>query len=364
MKFSIEWLQEYVDTGDLSPEVLAEHLTMLGLEVDSVEPIFPELTKLQTAKIIKVESHPDADKLNLCQVDTGDEVLSIVCGAPNVYEGMITAFAPVGTVMPGGMKIKASKVRGIKSLGMLCSESELGLSESHNGIMELPADTAHGQTLRKALGIDDLVVEVDLTPNRPDCASVIGIAREVAGVTRTPLTRPVEEATLEHNNSNFRVDVENNELCPRYAAKLIENVKIAPSPWWLRKRLLSVGLRPINNVVDITNFVMMEYGQPLHAFDYDKISGKQIMVRNPRNSETTFTTLDEEERNIDNSMLMICDAEKPIAVAGVMGGLNSEVTESTTNILPRLQLWQTHFIKNAVVFIDYFYSCVCWTPYV
>lgn len=333
MKFSIEWLQEYVDTGELSPEVLAEHLTMLGLEVDSVEPLFPELTKLQTAKIVKVESHPDADKLNLCQVDTGDDVLSIVCGAPNVYEGMITAFAPVGTVMPGGMKIKASKVRGIKSFGMLCSESELGLSESHDGIMELPADTAHGQTLRKALGIDDLVVEVDLTPNRPDCASVIGIAREVAGVTRTPLTRPVEEATLEHNNSNFKVDVENNELCPRYAAKLIQNVKIGPSPWWLRKRLLSVGLRPINNVVDITNFVMMEYGQPLHAFDYDKISGKQIMVRNPRKKETTFTTLDGEKRNIDNSMLMICDAEKPIAVAGVMGGLNSEVTDETTNIL-------------------------------
>lgn len=333
MKFSIEWLQEYVDTGDLSPEALAEHLTMLGLEVDSVEPIFPELTKLQTAKILKVESHPNADKLHLCQVDTGEDVLTVVCGAPNVYEGMITAFAPVGTVMPGGMKIKASKVRGIKSFGMLCSESELGLSDSHDGIMELPAGTSHGQTLRKALGIDDLVVEVDLTPNRPDCASVIGIAREVAGVTRNSLTRPVEEATIEHNSSNFRVDVENNELCPRYAARLIQNVKIGPSPWWLRKRLISVGLRPINNVVDITNFVMMEYGQPLHAFDYDKISGKQIMVRNPRKKETTFTTLDGQERNIDNDMLLICDAEKPIAIAGVMGGLNSEVTSDTTNIL-------------------------------
>ena len=333
MKFSIEWLQEYVDTGDLSPEALAEHLTMLGLEVDSVEPIFPELTTLQTAKILKVESHPNADKLHLCQVDTGEEVLSVVCGAPNVYEGMITAFAPVGTVMPGGMKIKASKVRGIKSFGMLCSESELGLSDSHDGIMELPAGTAHGQTLRKALGIDDLAVEVDLTPNRPDCASVIGIAREVAGVTRTALTRPVEEATLEANYSNFRVDVENNELCPRYTARLIQNVKIGPSPWWLRKRLLSVGLRPINNVVDITNFVMMEYGQPLHAFDYDKISGKQIMVRNPRKKETTFTTLDGEERNIDHDMLLICDAEEPIAIAGVMGGLNSEVTSDTTDIL-------------------------------
>jgi phenylalanyl-tRNA synthetase beta chain len=333
MKFSIDWLQEYVDTGDLTPEELAEHLTMLGLEVDSVDPLFPELKNLLTVKVIQVEAHPNADKLNLCEVDTGEETLSIVCGAPNVRKGLITAFAPVGTIMPDGTKIKASKVRGIKSFGMLCSERELGLSDSHEGIMDLPADIQHGIPLLQALGMDDLVVEVDLTPNRPDCASVIGIAREVSGVTRTPLTRPVEESILDINREHFRVDVENNELCPRYTAKLIKNVTIAQSPWWLRKRLLSVGLRPINNVVDITNFVMMEYGQPLHAFDYDKIAGKQIMVRNPRKSETTFTTLDGEKRDIDNSMLLICDAEKPIAVAGVMGGLDSEVTNNTTNIL-------------------------------
>jgi len=331
MKFSIGWLQEYVDTGNLSPAALAEHLTMLGLEVDSVDPLFPELTNLLTAKVIQVELHPNADKLHLCEVDTGKEVLTIVCGAPNVREGLITAFAPVGTVMPDGTKIKASKVRGVKSFGMLCSERELGLSESHEGIMELPADTTHGQSLLAALGMDDLVVEVDLTPNRPDCASVIGIARE--GLTRTPLTRPVENSDLEINREFFTVDVENNELCPRYTATLIKNVTIGQSPWWLRKRLLSVGLRPINNVVDITNFVMMEYGQPLHAFDYDKLAGKQIMVRNPRNKEKTFTTLDGEKRDIDPDMLLICDAEKPVAVAGVMGGLNSEVTDKTTNIL-------------------------------
>jgi len=333
MKFSISWLQEYVDTGDLTPEELAEHLTMLGLEVDSVDPLFPELKNLLTVKVIKVESHPNADKLHLCEVDTGEEILSIVCGAPNVHEGLITALAPVGTIMPDGTKIKTSKVRGIKSFGMLCSERELGLSESHEGIMDLPEDTAYGQPLLTALGMDDLVVEVDLTPNRPDCASVIGIAREVSGVTRTPLTRPVEDAELEHSAEYFRVDVENNELCPRYSAKLIKNVTIAQSPWWLRKRLLSVGLRPINNVVDVTNFVMMEYGQPLHAFDYDKLAGKQIMVRNPRNNEKTFTTLDGEKRDIDPDMLLICDADKPVAVAGVMGGLNSEVTEKTTDIL-------------------------------
>ncbi len=333
MKFSIDWLQEYVDTGDLTPEALSDHLTMLGLEVDSVDPLFPELKNLLTVKVLEVESHPNADKLSLCQVDTGEEVLNIVCGAPNVREGLITAFAPVGTIMPDGTKIKASKVRGIKSFGMLCSERELGLSESHEGIMELPADTEHGQPLLTALGMDDLVVEVDLTPNRPDCASVIGIAREVSGITRTPLTRPVEKASLDINRSFFSVDVENNELCPRYTAKLIKNVTIGQSPWWLRKRLLSVGLRPINNVVDITNFVMMEYGQPLHAFDYDQLAGKQIIVRNPRSDEKSFTTLDGEKRDIDPDMLLICDAEKPVAVAGVMGGLYSEVTDKTTNIL-------------------------------
>jgi len=333
MKFTINWLKEYVDTGDLSPESLAEHLTMLGLEVDSVTPVFPELAKLKTAKVLSVESHPNADKLHLCEVAVGKETFTIVCGAPNVRKDLITAIAPVGTVMPDGTKIKASKVRGVKSFGMLCSERELGLSDSHTGIMELPAETEHGQPLLKALEIDDLLVEVDLTPNRPDCASVIGIAREVAGITRNPLTLPVESATIEHSGRDFSVEIEDSEVCPRYAARLIRNIKIEQSPWWIRKKLLSIGMRPINNVVDITNLVMMEFGQPLHAFDYDKIAGNQIIVRHPKNNETTFTTLDGEERTIEPDMLMICDAEKPIAVAGVMGGLNSEVSDNTTNIL-------------------------------
>ncbi len=333
MKFTIDWLQEYVDTADLSPDALAEHLTMLGLEVDAVTPLFPELKGLKIARIVTAAPHPNADKLQLCEVAVGDETFAIVCGAPNARKDLLTAFAPVGTVMPDGTKIKASKVRGVKSFGMLCSERELGLSESHEGIMELPAGTDHGQSLRMALGLDDLVVEVDLTPNRPDCASVIGIAREVAGVTRTPLTLPVANATLEHSNQNFRVDIENSEDSPRYAARLINNITIAQSPWWLRKRLLSIGLRPINNVVDVTNLVMMEYGQPMHAFDYDNIAGKQLIVRHPKNQESTFTTLDGEERKIDPDMLMICDADGPIAIAGVMGGMNSEVSDKTTSVL-------------------------------
>ncbi len=333
MKFTLSWLKEYVDTGDLSPEALAEHLTMLGLEVEGVTEVFPELKPLKTAKVLSVEPHPNADSLHLCEVAVGEEILSIVCGAPNVRKDLVTAIALPGTIMPDGMKIKPSKVRGVKSNGMLCSERELGLSDSHTGIMELPDDLAHGLPLRSALGLDDLQIEVDLTPNRPDCASVIGVAREVAGITRTPLTPPVSKAVLEPDTCEFTVDIEDSEQCGRYAARLIKGVTVAPSPWWIRKRLLSIGLRPINNVVDITNLVMMEYGQPLHAFDYDTLAGRQILVRFPKSSEKTFTTLDGVERTLEQDMLMICDAAQPVAVAGVMGGLNSEVTETTTNIL-------------------------------
>ncbi len=333
MKFTTNWLKEYVDTKDLTPEALAEHLTMLGLEVDAVTPLFPGLSSIRTAKVLSVKTHPNADKLQLCEVAVGTETFSIVCGAPNVRKDLVTAIALVGTVMPDGMKIKASKVRGVKSFGMLCSEQELGLSDTHDGIMELPAETPHGQPILTALGLDDLLVEVDLTPNRPDCASVIGIAREVSGITRTPLTLPVESATLIHSSQDFSVDIEDSQACPRYAARLIRNVIIKQSPWWIRKKLLSIGMRPINNVVDITNLVMMEYGQPLHAFDYDTIVGRQILIRHPKNNETELTTLDGEKRIMDRDTLMICDAEKPIAIAGVMGGLNSEVTQTTTNIL-------------------------------
>lgn len=333
MKFTLDWLKEYVDTGDLLPEDLAEHLTMLGLEVDSVTPIFPELRALKTAKVVSVSQHPNADKLQLCEVAVGDETLSIVCGAPNVREGLITALAPVGTVMPDGTKIKASKVRGIKSFGMLCSEQELGLSNCHEGIMELEDSTPHGIPLAKALGVDDLLIEVDLTPNRPDCASVIGIAREVAAITGSPLKLPPAAPNHSRYNHEFSVDIENAEDCPRYVARLIKGIRVAPSPWWIRRRLLAIDIRPINNVVDITNLVMMEYGQPLHAFDYGTISGQQILVRHPKNDETHFTTLDGEERKLDPHMLMICDAKEPIAIAGVMGGKNSEVSDATTSIL-------------------------------
>jgi len=333
MKFTLNWLQDYVDTTGLSPDQLADRLTMLGLEVDSVIPLYQELSPLITGLVVSCKKHPNADKLSLCLVDIGKETVQIVCGAPNVKKGLAVVVSLPGTSLPGNFKIKKSKVRGVESFGMICSERELGLSDAHTGIMELPGGTEQGQPFIKATGLDDILVEIDLTPNRPDCASVIGVAREISGITDKELKIPVINSAIKHDSTEFSVTVESSELCPRYAGKLIRNIQIGPSPWWLRKLLLSVGLRPINNIVDITNFVMLEYGQPLHAFDFDTLTDGKIVVRTPRNNETTFTTLDNSERSIDSDTLLICDGVKPIAVAGIMGGMNSEVTDTTTNIL-------------------------------
>ena len=333
MKFTLDWLQNYVDTEGLTAAQLADHLTMLGLEVDAVLPLHQELADLKTALIVTAEPHPEADRLTLCTVAVGDQTLQIVCGAPNARAGLTTVVALPGTTLPGNLKIKKSKVRGVESCGMLCSERELALSDSHTGIMELPEGIAHGQSFIAAMGLEDTMIEVDLTPNRPDCASVIGIAREIAGKLRRPLRLPVENARVSSTSRTFSVDVESPELCPRYAARLVTGIKIGPSPLWLRNRLTAIGLRPINNVVDITNFVMMEYGQPLHAFDFDNLKGGRIMVRTPRAEETTFTTLDGTERQLSSEMLLICDGERPVALAGIMGGMNSEVTATTTSVL-------------------------------
>jgi phenylalanyl-tRNA synthetase beta chain len=333
MKFTLNWLQDYVDTTDLSPDQLAEQLTMLGLEVDSVVPLYQELSPLITGRVVTCEKHPNADKLSLCHVDVGQETVQIICGAPNVREGLAVVVALPGTTLPGNFKIKKSKVRGIESCGMICSERELGLSDEHTGIMELPEGTEQGQSFIKATGLDDTSIEIDLTPNRPDCASVIGVAREICGITKKQLKIPVIDCGIKRHSTDFSVEVESPELCPRYAGKLIRNIEIGPSPWWLRKLLISVGLRPINNIVDITNFVMLEYGQPLHAFDFDTLTDGKIVVRTPRSNEKTFTTLDNTERTIDSDMLLICDGVKPVALAGIMGGMNSEVTNTTTNIL-------------------------------
>ncbi len=334
MKFTLSWLSTFVSVDDISPEALAEKLTMLGLEVDAVTPLYQGLEQIVTAKVLSVTKHPNADRLTLCQVDTGEETVQIVCGAPNVREGLVTALARPGTRLPDGMKIKKAKVRGEQSLGMLCSARELGLSEDHSGIMELDKSLTAGISLTQALDLDDTMIEVDLTPNRPDCASVLGIAREVAGFTGQHLRMPVTEVPeLDSGSSDFSVTIEEPALCPRYTARKLTNVTIGPSPWWLQRQLLAVGMRPINTIVDITNFVMLEYGQPLHAFDWNKIRDGKIVVRCPGKDETEFDTLDGTCRTLQPDMLMICDGKGPVAVAGVMGGLHSEVTDNTTEVL-------------------------------
>ncbi|RZW19041.1 MAG: phenylalanine--tRNA ligase subunit beta, partial [Desulfobulbaceae bacterium] len=250
MKFTRDWLQNYVDLGELPPEQLADELTMVGLEVDSVTELYEKLSDLKTGRVLTVEPHPNADKLTLCTVSVGQETLQIICGAPNVREGLGVVVALPGTVLPGDFKIKKSKVRGVESQGMLCSERELGLSEEHHGIMELGEEIEPGLSFVEATGLKDIQIEVDLTPNRPDCASVIGVARETAGILRKKISVPFKNTELAANSSSFAVEVENPELCPRYAARLIQGITIGPSPWWLRKRLLSVGEKPRDDSLD------------------------------------------------------------------------------------------------------------------
>ena len=251
MKFTLNWLKEYTDI-DLPVETLADKLTMLGLEVDYVTELYQDLDAIKIAKIITVRPHPDADRLSLCDVTLGDEVFQVVCGAPNAKADLLTAIALPGVTL-SGMKVKKAAIRGQESSGMLCSEKDLGISEDHSGIMELSNDAREGQSLSEALSLRDTLIEVDLTPNRPDCTSVIGIAREVAGFTGQKLNQPINNELPELTGEGvpFSVEVLAPEDCPRYAARLLKNITIGPSPWWLRKRLLSVGLRPINNVVDI-----------------------------------------------------------------------------------------------------------------
>jgi len=332
MKFTVNWLKQYADFNFSAAE-LADRLTMLGLEVDAVEVLYPGLEQIKVAKILSVAKHPNADKLSLCDVLVGEERKRIVCGAPNVREGMLAPIALAGCQMPSGLLIKNSKIRGEASEGMLCSGTELGIPHESAGLMDLPESCPCGAALTDALDLADTMIEVDITPNRADCTSLLGIAREVGGVTGGALKSPIQNVpALPATSAHFAVEILAPDACPRYAARLLKNVKIGPSPWWLKRLLLAVGLRPINNVVDITNFVMLEYGQPLHAFDFSNIHGKKIVVRKAALGET-MSTLDGARRVLEPEMLLICDAERPVAIAGVMGGENSEVTAQTTDIL-------------------------------
>ena len=336
MKTSIKWLQNYVDIQWDSDE-LADRLTLAGLEVDEITRIGSVAEGVIVAEIRARRPHPNADKLSLCDVDTGSGLpIQVVCGAPNCDAGAKVPLATIGTVLGEGFKIKKTKLRGEQSSGMLCSERELGLSEDHSGLLILPDDAPVGTPLSAFLR-SDTVIDWEITPNRPDWLSHIGIAREIAAVgsCRALFRLPEIAATAKAAqpcDEVAAVEVLAPDLCPRYVARVIRNVSIEPSPDWMQQALEAVGLRPINNVVDVTNYVMMECGQPLHAFDYEKLAGGRIVVRRARPGEN-MTTLDGQEHELTGEHLLIADAEKGIALAGVMGGANSEIASDTSTVL-------------------------------
>lgn len=333
MKVTYNWLKELVDFNH-TPEQLADLLTMLGLEVEAIQTFGEDMDDVVVAVVESKQQHPNADKLSVCKVNTGRELLDIVCGAQNFKQGDFVAVAQIGATLPGDFKIKRSKIRGEESCGMLCSEKELGLADDSAGIMILPNNLELGMPVFQALGLKDTFFEIGLTPNRADCLSVIGVAREIAAKVGKKVKFPrleQVEAGLPVNEK-IGVVVEDTELCPRYAARYISGCRIAPSPDWLVKRLNSIGIRSINNVVDITNLIMMEMGQPLHAFDCNHLNEQRIVVRRADDGEL-FTTLDSQERKLKNDDLVICDASRPVAIAGIMGGENSEISATTENIL-------------------------------
>ncbi|MCJ7833058.1 MAG: phenylalanine--tRNA ligase subunit beta, partial [Deltaproteobacteria bacterium] len=334
MKVTINWLQEYVDLTGLSVDDLAQGLTMAGLEVEAVFPIGRELESLVVGKVLEIRKHPQADRLSICKVTTGTETYEIVCGGPNMRPDILVPLALAGTRLPSGMEVQTATIRNVVSPGMLCSEKELGLSEDHSGIMIIPDEVPVGLSLSRALGLEDTLLEINVTPNRGDCLSHIGIAREISAIFKRPLRIPDTSAAPAGKaiQEETSVSILAPDFCPRYAARLIRGVTIGPSPAWLRNRLLSVGIRSISNVVDVTNFVLMEYGQPLHSFDFDTLGGRRIVVRRAGPDEK-MTTLDDQERGLTPEMLVIADGEKGVALAGIMGGLHTEIQDSSRNIL-------------------------------
>ena len=331
MKFSEAWLREWVNPK-LDTQQLAEQLTMAGLEVDSVEPVAAGFSGVVVAEVLSVETHPDADKLRVCQVAVGgDAPLQIVCGAPNVCAGMKAPLATVGGRMPDDMKIRKAKLRGIVSHGMLCSARELGLSDEHQGLMDLPADAPVGSDLRDYLGLNDVTIDVDLTPNRGDCLGMEGVAREVGALTRTDLTPPAFESVAAAIADQLPIDVQSPEACPRYLGRVIRGIDPnAQTPLWMQEKLRRGGIRSLGPVVDVTNYVLLELGQPMHAFDLKQLSGG-IEVRFARAGET-LTLLDERTIDLDKETLLICDRQKALALAGVMGGIDSGISEATDSL--------------------------------
>ena len=349
MNTSLSWIKAYVPDLDVTAQEYTDAMTLSGTKVEGFEVLDADLEKIVIGQIDKIEKHPDADKLVVCQVNVGTETVQIVTGAKNVFEG---AKVPVvldggrvagshdGKVVEGGIKIKKGKLRGVESFGMMCSIEELGSTTDmypeapENGIYIFEEDAVVGSSAIEALGRNDVVFEYEVTSNRVDCFSVVGIAREAAATFRKEFCPPVvtETGNNEDVNDYIKVTVENTELCPRYCARVVKNVKIGPSPRWMQRRLASVGIRPINNLVDITNYVMEEYGQPMHAYDLSTIAENEIVVKTAKAGEK-FVTLDGQEREMDESVLMICDGEKSVGIAGIMGGENSMITDDVQNVL-------------------------------
>lgn len=340
MKLPMSWLSDYTDIEGISPKEYADKLTMTGSKVEGVEYLGAELDKVVAGKVLSCEMHPDSDHLHVCMVDVGEvEPLQIVCGAPNVAEGQMVPVALNGAVLPGGVKIKKGKLRGVVSNGMICSHEEMGISESllgyepEYGILVLPDDVKPGTDVKDLYGLNENVVEFEITSNRPDCFSIIGLARETAVSFKKSFKIPevTFHETSDKITDKLSIDVQDKDKCLRYTSRMIKNVKIGPSPKWMRERLEACGIRSINNMVDITNYVLLEYGQPMHAFDLRHLEGGKIIVRRANDGEI-IKTLDEQDRKLTSDDLVICDAVKPVAIAGVMGGFNSEIKPDTTEV--------------------------------
>lgn len=335
MKISLNWVKEYVNLDGISTEEIVEKLTMSGLEVEDHLDQNKKYSGLIVGFVKEVKKHPDADKLTICSVYDGKADLQVVCGAPNVKEGKNIVFAPLGTIIPkGDMEMKKVKIRGVESHGMICAEDELELSDDHSGVLVLDDDLSAGTFVSEALKLNDVILDIAITPNRPDALSHIGVARDLASIFNRDLRIPKLDFLESQTDIKqlATVEIEDKINCLRYSAKVVTGLTIKESPEWLKNKLTKIGLRPINNVVDVTNFILHELGQPLHAFDLDQLAGKKIVVKS-LTEELKFTTLDSKERMLPQGTMMICDGKHEVAIAGVMGGENSEVSGSTKNIL-------------------------------
>ncbi|KJE27856.1 phenylalanine--tRNA ligase, beta subunit [Geobacillus kaustophilus] len=356
MLVSYRWLGEYVDLTGITAKELAERITKSGIEVERVEALDRGMKGVVIGHVLECEPHPNADKLRKCLVDLGeDEPVQIICGAPNVAKGQKVAVAKVGAVLPGNFKIKRAKLRGEESNGMICSLQELGVEtkvvpkEYADGIFVFPSDAPIGADAIEWLGLHDEVLELSLTPNRADCLSMIGVAYEVAAILGRDVKLPeaAVKENSEHVHEYISVRVEAPEDNPLYAGRIVKNVRIGPSPLWMQARLMAAGIRPHNNVVDITNYILLEYGQPLHAFDYDRLGSKEIVVRRAKAGETIIT-LDDVERKLTEEHLVITNGREPVALAGVMGGANSEVRDDTTTVFIEAAYFTSPVIRQAV----------------